>query len=116
MKSFNLIKIKEKTKNVFYFIKKYWFVFAILIVLGFIASPRIIDGLTSVDTLTERIHEQSKYKYRIGATCNDGWQSQATGRGACSHHGGVKEWIYQTSYKKTWDECKTEARKRSWIE
>ena len=32
--------------------------------------------------------------YRIGAICRDGWQSSATGRGACSHHGGVSEWLY----------------------
>jgi hypothetical protein len=31
---------------------------------------------------------------RIGAICNDGTRSTATGRGACSHHGGVREWIY----------------------
>jgi hypothetical protein len=32
--------------------------------------------------------------YRTGAICRDGWQSSATGRGACSHHGGVSEWLY----------------------
>ena len=32
---------------------------------------------------------------RIGAVCNDGWRSYATGRGACSHHGGVDYWIYE---------------------
>lgn len=31
-------------------------------------------------------------EYRIGAVCNDGTTSSATGRGACSHHGGVKYW------------------------
>lgn len=30
---------------------------------------------------------------RVGAICNDGTRSTATGSGACSHHGGVKEWI-----------------------
>lgn len=30
---------------------------------------------------------------RIGAICNDGTRSNATGSGACSSHGGVKEWI-----------------------
>jgi len=33
-------------------------------------------------------------KYRVGAICCDGWESSATGRGACSHHNGVKYWIY----------------------
>lgn len=31
---------------------------------------------------------------RIGAVCNDGTYSNATGRGACSHHGGVNHWVY----------------------
>lgn len=30
--------------------------------------------------------------YRVGAKCCDGTNSKATGRGACSHHGGVKYW------------------------
>ena len=30
---------------------------------------------------------------RSGAICRDGWRSSATGRGACSHHGGVSMWI-----------------------
>ena len=34
-------------------------------------------------------------KERIGAICNDGWKSSATGQGACSHHGGVDYWIYK---------------------
>lgn len=31
---------------------------------------------------------------RTGAICRDGWVSQATGSGACSHHGGVDHWVY----------------------
>jgi len=31
---------------------------------------------------------------RRGAICRDGWQSTATGRGACSHHGGVDHWLH----------------------
>jgi hypothetical protein len=30
---------------------------------------------------------------RYGAVCNDGTYSGATGRGACSHHGGVNHWL-----------------------
>ncbi len=30
---------------------------------------------------------------RYGAICADGWSSGATGRGACSHHGGVARWL-----------------------
>src|SRR2546423_166840 len=32
---------------------------------------------------------------RIGCICNDGTRSSATGRGACSHHGGVNHWLYK---------------------
>ncbi|MGC3953435.1 MAG: hypothetical protein QM804_04140 [Propionicimonas sp.] len=32
---------------------------------------------------------------RIGAICRDGSYSDATGRGACSWHKGVKEWLYE---------------------
>jgi hypothetical protein len=31
-------------------------------------------------------------KKRIGATCEDGWESYSTGSGTCSHHGGVEHW------------------------
>ena len=30
---------------------------------------------------------------RVGAICYDGHRSYATGRGACSHHGGVSYWL-----------------------
>jgi hypothetical protein len=33
-------------------------------------------------------------RVRVGALCNDGTSSTATGSGACSHHGGVKCWKY----------------------
>lgn len=32
--------------------------------------------------------------YRVGAICGDGTRSYATGRGACSWHGGVSRWLY----------------------
>lgn len=35
----------------------------------------------------------SSPSYRSGAVCRDGWISSATGRGACSHHGGVSYWF-----------------------
>jgi hypothetical protein len=31
----------------------------------------------------------------VGAICSDGWVSPSTGRGTCSHHGGVREWLYR---------------------
>ena len=35
----------------------------------------------------------SIYEVRTGAVCRDGSTSNATGRGACSHHGGVNYWL-----------------------
>jgi hypothetical protein len=46
-----------------------------------------------------RIYESAKDhkipKVRVGAICCDGKRSFATGRGACSHHNGVCEWLYE---------------------
>jgi len=38
----------------------------------------------------------SHVTFRIGAICNDGSRSSATGRGACSWHGGVNHWLVRT--------------------
>ena len=38
---------------------------------------------------------QQQANYRVGALCRDSWRSGAIGRGACSHHGGVREWLYE---------------------
>ncbi len=38
----------------------------------------------------------SYYTHRTGAICRDGTTSSATGRGACSHHRGVAQWITST--------------------
>jgi len=40
-------------------------------------------------------------KVRIGAICNDGSYSNATGPGACSYHGGVSAWEYTERPHKT---------------
>lgn len=40
-------------------------------------------------------YNSEKVKIRIGAVCRDGTTSTATGRGACSHHGGVDYWLYE---------------------
>lgn len=37
-------------------------------------------------------------KERVGAVCRDGSHSSATGRGACSWHGGVARWITELPY------------------
>jgi hypothetical protein len=81
----------------------------------FFFGTRIIDGFTSVETLTERIHEDSKYKYS-GSKCNDGWTSFSQGQGACSWHDGVKYKFYKGEYSKTLEECKLKAVELSWMD
>jgi len=49
-------------------------------------------GYASKNFLKEGKAITSISSYRIGATCKDGTSSSATGRGACSHHGGVSSW------------------------
>lgn len=34
-------------------------------------------------------------RHKIGAICEDGWNSESTGSGTCSHHGGVGKWKYK---------------------
>ena len=68
------------------------------------ASDCEVDGII-YSTYKYYPAEEEKYHYEIVTTyerkitgyctlCNDGTYSPtcATGRGACSHHGGVKEW------------------------
>lgn len=111
------MKIKDRIKHLAFLNIKHWIVLIVLVsVLGVWGLPRIIDGFSSIETNTCKCYEKSKYKVRVGATCNDGWRSNATGRGACSHHGGVNEWVYKDAYSKTWEECKYYAKRRSWIE
>jgi hypothetical protein len=43
---------------------------------------------------TKKTIREDKKVGRIGAVCKDGSKSKATGRGACSHHGGVDYWLY----------------------
>jgi len=50
---------------------------------GYAAKKFLKKGKVKVDV----------YSYRTGAVCRDGTRSSATGRGACSHHGGVSYWI-----------------------
>ena len=53
--------------------------------------PAPAPGLPSGQS---RSSESVQPAFRIGARCADGWRSEATGRGACSWHGGVSCWRY----------------------
>lgn len=57
--------------------------------IGFVSSAYISAGKAVIQS----------YQTRIGATCRDGSRSRATGRGACSHHGGVEQWLYDEQEK-----------------
>ncbi|MCM4171832.1 hypothetical protein DHD32_10090 [Arenibacter sp. TNZ] len=63
--------------------------------------PNTLENKSKSDYLqTPSIKTSSKtkinnVKVRIGSVCNDGSTSRATGRGACSHHGGVDYWLYE---------------------
>ncbi len=52
-----------------------------------------ITGYVSKNFIKEGRSIISTYSVRTGAICRDGTRSSATGRGACSHHGGVSRWI-----------------------
>ncbi len=54
--------------------------------IGFVSDNYIKKGKAIV----------SSYEVRNGAICRDGSRSSATGRGACSHHGGVSYWTTRT--------------------
>jgi hypothetical protein len=47
------------------------------------------------NTKTYNNYNSENIKVRVGAVCRDGTTSTATGRGACSHHGGVDYWLYE---------------------
>lgn len=51
---------------------------------GYLIIPLVIVSLFTCVT-----------RKRVGAECRDGWDSSATGQGACSHHGGVAHWKYE---------------------
>lgn len=46
-------------------------------------------------TYSKPINKKESRKIRVGAICNDGTKTTATGRGACSHHGGVAYWLVE---------------------
>jgi hypothetical protein len=81
---------------------------------------RIILGPRDNQAMAELLYKKAREtkEYRIGAICSDGWESSATGRGACSWHGGVEEWLYETEtyYSRSLEECKDEAEQMSLLD
>jgi hypothetical protein len=67
-------------------------------ILGYkLVKGLLIDGEERGLWVYEKYNgEKEKYNWiseRVGAICYDGHRSYATGRGACSHHGGVSYWL-----------------------
>lgn len=55
----------------------------------------IIIFLLSLQSCSKEDSPTAATGTRIGAVCKDGTRTDATGSGACSHHGGVDYWLYQ---------------------
>jgi hypothetical protein len=94
----------------------YFLAITLWLIFGHSTFLRVKDGLTEPNEIAKRIYLDSSWSYRIGAYCNDGSKSFATGSGACSHHGGVEDWIEETKYKKTKEQCLKEAYEISWLD
>ena len=65
-------------------------------------KPLLTNGNKAADRLYDQINPITRRVIGHVTRCNDGSTSQATGRGACSHHGGVANWddpIYEESRK-----------------
>lgn len=98
--------------------------FSIFLLIWFTCAQgifnRIILGPRENQAMAEFLYEKAREtkKYRIGAICSDGWESSSTGRGTCSWHGGVKEWLNETEtyYSKSFEECKDEAEQMSLLD
>lgn len=60
-----------------------------------------VQGYVSSEYIKKGKCEAYTYSYRVGAKCRDGTSSSATGRGACSHHGGVEYWKTKSETKYT---------------
>jgi hypothetical protein len=58
------------------------------------SSPRVLDS-KPILTPVKVTKSAATSGIRTGCICRDGTQSTATGRGACSHHGGVDHWLYK---------------------
>ena len=52
-----------------------------------------VEDLIKLEDSKDKLEMSMSY-VRIGAVCNDGWVTSATGSGACSWHQGVNYWLY----------------------
>lgn len=66
-----------------------------------LASVATCTGSLAGESVTSRSTQQHR-GYRVGAECRDGWLSNSTGSGTCSHHGGVYRWTYRDTRGGIW--------------
>jgi len=98
--------------------------FSIFLLIWFTCAQgifnRIILGPRDNQAMAEVLYKKAlkTKEYRIGAICSDGTNSSATGRGACSWHGGVEEWLYKTEmyHSKSFEECEVEAQQMNLLD
>jgi hypothetical protein len=86
----------------------------LIAILGYFLMPPLIDRLTPVDVLTERIYNREVYKFS-GAKCNDGSIGHSQGSGTCSWHDGVNFYFDKGDHKKSIEDCHSEALDLSWL-
>ena len=55
------------------------------------------DGYTLKKNIRKGWYMTDTNSWRVGANCCDGTTSGATGRGACSRHGGVCQWLTKST-------------------
>jgi len=75
------------------FIKDWWLtIFYIFVIIGFMYFS--VNNGNSASTLKSSNHSSDSGIYYSDScpitTCNDGACSSSTGRGTCSHHGGIR--------------------------
>jgi len=69
----------------------YWKRVALLVVVAAIGAVVIQQDFDKTTIFT--------WQERIGAIDMDGTRSYSTGRGTGSHHGGVREWLYEDHHR-----------------
>lgn len=64
----------------------------VIAILGLMITPSINQAANNASIIRQE-ETKARDEKRGGAICNDGTRSYSTGRGTCSHHGGVAEWL-----------------------
>jgi hypothetical protein len=77
------------------------FFYSILLV-ALLITPIITINNINAETSVKVVNV---YVHRVGCKCCDGRNSSATGRGACSHHGGVRYWKMSDRTKEWTGRC-----------